>query len=363
MPARTERARPPARGTPAAAGYAMPAEWERHAATWLAWPHDPVTFRDLPAAERAFAAAAAALADGERVELLVKDAATAARARAALAAAGAREHRRGDGARGVRLRRVPTADSWIRDYGPTFLVRRRGKGPRRAFVRWRFNAWGGKYEGLMADDGIPDRIGLRMPRFAPRIVLEGGSIDVDGEGTVLVTEQCLLNRNRNPSMSPAMIETRLRDHLGVSTCVWLGEGIVGDDTDGHVDDLARFVAPGTAFVASEDDPQDANHAPLEDARRRLEAATDAKGRRLTVVPMGMPGPLFAGERRLPASYANFYVGNEVVLLPAYGPRARDDAAARLLRRAFRGRRVVPVDARELVYGYGSLHCLTQQEPA
>ena len=365
MPARSDASapRPPAPKSPAGQGYAMPAEWEPHVATWLAWPHDPVTFRDLPAAERAFAAAAAALAGGERVVLLVKDAPTAARARAALAAAGARLHRRGDGARGVRLRRVPTADSWIRDYGPTFLVRRRGKGPKRAYVRWRFNAWGEKYETLLADDGIPDRIGLRMPRFAPRIVLEGGSIDVDGEGTVLVTEQCLLNENRNPSMSRAQIEARLRDHLGVTTCVWLGEGIAGDDTDGHVDDLARFVAPGVVFVASEDDPKDANHAVLDDARRRLEAATDARGRRLEVVPMGMPGPLYAGERRLPASYANFTVGNEVVLLPVYGPRANDEKATRLLRRAFPGRRIVPIDARELVYGYGSLHCLSQQEPA
>ena len=355
--------RRPAPGTPAALGYAMPAEWEPHAATWLAWPHDPVTFRDLPAAERAFAEMAAALSKGERVELLVKDAATEARARAALSAAGAREHGRGAPRRGVRLRRVPTADSWIRDYGPTFLVRRRGKGPRRAFVRWRFNAWGGKYETLLADDGIPDRLALRMPRFAPRLVMEGGSIDVDGEGTVLVTEQCQLNPNRNPTLSRAAIEARLCDHLGVSACVWLGNGIAGDDTDGHVDDLARFAGPATVLVASEDDPKDENHAVLLDARRRLEAAKDARGRRLTVVPMPMPGPLFADGRRLPASYANFYVGNGVVLLPAYGPKARDTEAAACLRRAFPGRRVVPIDCREVVYGYGSVHCVTQQEPA
>jgi agmatine deiminase len=356
-------ARRPAKGTPAAEGYAMPAEWEPHAATWLAWPHDPVTFRDLEAAERAFAAMVAALSGGERVELLVKDAATAARAKAALAAAGARALGRGGRPRGVRLRRVPTADSWIRDYGPTFLVRRSGKGPRRAFVRWRFNAWGEKYETLLADDGIPDRLGLRMPRFAPRLVMEGGSIDVDGEGTVLVTEQCQLNANRNPSLPRERIEARLSDHLGATRCLWLGEGVVGDDTDGHVDDLARFVGPATVFVASEDDPKDGNHAPLEDARRRLEAATDARGRRLTVVPMGMPGALFAGDRRLPASYANFYVGNEVVLFPAYGPKANDERAAKLLRRAFPTRRVVPIDCREVVYGYGSIHCVTQQEPA
>jgi agmatine deiminase len=262
----------------------------------------------------------------------------------------------------VRLRRVATADSWVRDTGPTFLVRRRGRGPRRAYVRWRFNAWGGKYRTLMKDDGLADRLGLDLPRFAPGIVLEGGSIEVDGRGTLLVTEQCLLNRNRNPRRSREEIEAVLRSHLGVSTVVWLGEGIVGDDTDGHVDDFARFTAPGRVLVASEADRSDPNHAPLHDAWKRLRSATDARGRRLEVARLPMPGRLVSGRRRLPASYANFYVGNRVVLLPVYGPPRRDAAAVRILRSAFPTRRIVPLDARSLVYGYGSFHCVTQQEP-
>ena len=342
----------PAR-TPAAAGYAMPAEWARHAATWFSWPRDPVTFRDLEAVERAFVAAMAVLSHGERVEVLLPDAATLRRAQGMLERAGARD---------VRLRVLRTADVWIRDYGPTFLRRVRGRGPRRAFVRWRFNAWGGKYEKLLADDGIPDRLGLDLPRFAPPLVLEGGSIDVDGAGTVLTTEQCLLHPNRNPHLNRAELEAYLRAYLGVRHVVWLGAGVEGDDTDGHVDDLARFVAPGTVVTAYEDDRSDANFAALHDAWRRLVASTDADGRPLTVVRLPMPGPLHVGRRRLPASYANYLLGNRVVLLPAYGPKARDAAAARVLRRCFPGRTVVPIDCREVVYGYGSLHCASQQEP-
>ena len=337
----------------------MPAEWARHEATWLAWPHDPVTFADLEAVERVFARMAAALAEGERVELLVKDAATRRRAVAALREAGALEVK---GARGVRIRILRTADSWIRDYGPTFLVRRKGRGPKRAFVRWRFNAWGRKYATLLRDDGIPDRLRLDMPRFAPGIVMEGGSIEVDGAGSVLVTEQCLLNANRNPRLDRAAIEAKLRAYLGVRQVLWLGEGIAGDDTDGHVDDLARFVGPRTVVTAYETDRADENFAPLDDAWRRLRKMTDASGRALTVVKLPMPGRLMDGKRRLPASYANFYVGNRVVLLPVYGPARRDAAAIRVLRRAFPSRTVLPIDCRPVVYGYGSIHCVTQQQP-
>jgi agmatine deiminase len=343
----------------------MPAEWARHEATWLSWPHDPVTFAGgrLPAVERTFAAMAAALAEGERVELLVASGREETRAKAALREAGAREWKPGGRARGVRLRRVRTVDVWIRDYGPTFVRRVRGRGPRIAYVRWRFDAWGRKYRTLLRDDGIPDRLGLRMPRFAPGIVLEGGSIDVDGMGTDLTTEQCLLRGKRNPGLSRDDLEARLRAFLGVRRVLWLGEGIVGDDTDGHVDDIARFVAPGSVVCAYEDDPRDENHAPLRDAWRRLRRATDARGRPLAVARLPMPEALHAGRRRLPASYANFYVGNRVVLLPVYGSRARDARAIRVLRKAFPTRGVVPLDARALVYGYGSVHCVTQQQPA
>jgi agmatine deiminase len=230
-------------------------------------------------------------------------------------------------------------------------------------VRWRFNAWGGKYRSLMRDDGLADRLALDLPRFAPGIVLEGGSIEVDGRGTVLVTEQCLLHRNRNPRLSRERIEEVLRGYLGVSNVLWLGEGIAGDDTDGHVDDFARFTAPGKVLVAYEADPRDENHAPLHEAWQRLRRMKDARGRAIEVARLPMPGRLMEGRRRLPASYANFYVGNRVVLLPVYGPPRRDAQAIRLLRRAFPSRRIVPLDARAVVYGYGSFHCVTQQEPA
>lgn len=358
MAARATDAPSSARTTPASLGYAMPAEWERHRATWLAWPHDEVTFPDgrLPIVEATFAAMAAALSKGERVEILVGGAPQERRAKAALRAAKASTAR-------VGLRRVPTADAWIRDYGPTFLVRRRGSGPKRAYVRWRFNAWGGKYATLLRDDGIPDRLGLRLPRFAPGLVLEGGSIDVDGAGTLLTTEQCLLRGNRNRGLSRADLESILGKTLGVSTVLWLGEGIAGDDTDGHVDDITRFVRRGTVVTAYEDDPKDENHRPLHDNWERLKTMRDAGGRRLTVVRLPMPPPLHAGKRRLPASYANFYVGNAAVLLPVYGDPRRDAKAVSILRRLFPRRRVVPLDCRALVYGYGSVHCVTQQEPA
>src|SRR5436190_5347289 len=240
------------RKTPASEGYAMPAEWARHEATWLSWPHDPVTFRDLPVVERAFAKIAAVLSQHEHVEVLLPDLETAERA------AGLIE---GQGARAACLHVFPTADVWIRDYGPTFVVRKRG--PKRAFVRWRFNAWGGKYETLLADDGVPDRLDLGLPRFAPPLVLEGGSIEVNGAGTVLTTEQCLLNVNRNPHLNRAEIEAWLRAYLGVRQVLWLGRGIEGDDTDGHIDDLSRFVGPRTIVTAYEEDRKDENFEPLD----------------------------------------------------------------------------------------------------
>lgn len=350
-------------GTPASLGYAMPAEWARHEATLLAWPTDPITFRDLPAVERTFAAMIAALSGGERVDVHVPDDATAARA-ADLVKDAAEEHR-GDAARVV-FRVLPTADVWIRDYGPTYLVappEGKQRKARRGFVRWRFNAWGRKYEKLLADDGFPDRLGLPDARFEPGIVLEGGSIDVDGAGTVLTTERCLLHPNRNPHLNRAELEAFLRAYLGVRNVLWLGDGIEGDDTDGHVDDVTRFVGPRTVVTAYEDDRSDRNHAPLADNERRLKAMVDAEGRPFEVIRLPMPGPLFVGRRRLPASYANFVVGNDVVLLPLYGPRVRDERARKVLARVFPGRRIVGIDARELVYGCGSFHCVTQQVPA
>lgn len=344
------------RPSPRAAGYRWPAEWERHEGTWLAWPHDPLTWPDcVEQAEEAFAALAAAVSQGETVHLLVKDAATEARARRRLSAASARH---------VTLHRVPTADSWFRDYGPIVVVKGRGRTRRRLAIDFRFNAWGDKYETLKRDDDIPWRtrriVGLPVRRTP--FVLEGGSIEGNGRGTLLTTAQCLENPNRNPHLSREEIELRLREWLGVRHLLWLGDGIEGDDTDGHVDDLTRFVDPTTVVTVVEDDPRDANFAPLRDNRRRLAAMADQDGRPLEVVTLPMPGRVVAGDgRRLPASYANFYVANACVCVPVFG-HANDARALRVLGRCFPGRRVVPIRCERLVEGMGTLHCVTQQIP-
>jgi len=346
--------------TPAELGFYMPAEWHAHTATWLTWPKDPETWPGrIEQVERIYLELIAALAPHEVVNLLVDNDATEHAVR-----------RRCDfpGAQNVRLHLVPTVDSWIRDYGPNFLVSRAiGAG---AFNDWIFNAWGAKYEALREDDQIPRLLEpiLQLPRFEPGIVLEGGAIDVNGNGCVLTTEQCLLNPNRNPQLSRVEIEDYLKNYLGVEKVLWLGEGIAGDDTDGHIDDIARFVAPNAIVCAVEDDPEDENYKLLQDNLARLKAMTDAQGRPFEIITLPMPG-VIAGEstatrilERLPASYANFLIANDVVLLPIFG-HANDARAIETLQRVFPDRRVVPINCEPLVWGMGTIHCLTQQQPA
>ncbi len=340
---------------PGRQGFRMPAEWAPHAATWLAWPHKEASWPGrLDRIPPVFARMAALLASGERVEINVNDAAMESAARAALAAAAAPLDR-------IRFHRFPTDDAWVRDHGPIFVNHADGA---QAILDWEYNAWGGKYPPYELDNQIPARIAslLGLPRFEPGMVLEGGSIDVDGEGTLLTTEACLLNPNRNPSLSRVAIETRLRDTLGVERILWLGDGIAGDDTDGHVDDCARFAAPGIVVAAVEPDTADANHAPLRDNLQRLRSLRDARGRRLELFTLPMPPPLEYEGQRVPASYANFYIANGIVLMPAF-QCARDEAAARVLESLFPGRAIAPVEARDLVWGLGACHCLTQQQPA
>jgi agmatine deiminase len=262
----------------------------------------------------------------------------------------------------VGLHRIPTDDAWIRDHGPTFVIG--GAPPALAAVSWGYNAWGGKYPPWDQDAQVASRVAfsLGVPRIEGGMILEGGSIETDGEGTLLTTESCLLHPNRNPTLSRAEIEERLRAALGVERILWLGDGIVGDDTDGHVDDLTRFVAPGVVVTVVEEDPADENHSALADNLRRLETMEDARGRRLTVVTLPMPAPVVWEGHRLPASYANFYVANAAVLLPVFGD-PQDRKAGEVLARLFPGRSVVPIPARDLVWGLGACHCLTQQEPA
>ncbi|MGH7703437.1 MAG: agmatine deiminase family protein, partial [Gemmatimonadales bacterium] len=258
----------------------------------------------------------------------------------------------------------PTNDAWCRDHGPVFVQRTVDGRREEAIVDWGYNAWGGKYPPFDADDVIPTRIGQEfgIPVFHPGIVMEGGSLDVNGRGTLLTTESCLLNPNRNPSLDRPQIERHLRDYLGVTHILWLGDGIVGDDTDGHVDDLTRFVDPTTVVTALEEDPRDENHTPLRENHRRLLGMQDQDGRPLRVVTLPMPRPLFQDGHRLPASYANFYIANGVVLMPAYD-QERDDAARQTLQPLFPTRRVIPINSVDLVWGLGSFHCVSQQWPA
>jgi len=333
----------------------MPAEWHPHAATWLTWPKDPVTWPDrVPAVQEIFLQFIDALTPHERVCLLVDNADVAG---------DVRQRCRGRATRleQLQLIEIETVDSWIRDYGPNFLL---GPGQQLAFNHWGFNAWGGKYESLMRDASVPARLDelAGVTKFEPGLVLEGGSIDVNGAGTVLTTEQCLLHPNRNPGKTKGDLDAALRDYLGVQQVVWLGEGIEGDDTDGHVDDITRFVASDTIVTAVEDDPADPNHEPLRDNLARLQAARQPDGRPWRIVTLPMCGHVMAEGDRLPASYANFYIANGVVLAPVYG-HANDAAATAILQDIFPTRRVVPILCEPLVWGMGSIHCVTQQQPA
>ena len=344
--------------TPADLGYRMPAEWRPHAATWLSWPKDPETWPDrVPQVEEIFLQMMAALAPNEIVNLLVNDAEAEAAVRARSVFPGAEN---------VRYHQIPTVDSWMRDYGPNFLINDKIQ---LAYNDWIFNAWGNKYEELKKDDAIPARLEslLNVPRFTPGIVMEGGSIEVNGAGCVLTTEQCLLNPNRNPHLSRDEIEQYLKGYLGVEKILWLGEGIVGDDTDGHIDDIARFVAPNVIVCAVEDDPEDANYKLLQDNLKRLHTMTDAGGQSFEIVTLPMPGVVGGTSTdqrnldRLPASYANFYIANGVVLAPVFG-HANDSRALESLQQLFPNRRVVGINCEPLVWGMGTIHCVTQQQP-
>jgi len=356
--------------TPAADGYRMPAEFEPHDGCWMAWPERPDNWRrGAGPAQEAFAAVAEAIAVSEPVTM---------------AASGAQLERcRSLLSPSIRVVEVASDDAWIRDTGPTFVVD--GGGGRRG-VDWRFNAWGGHRGGLYPSWDRDDRVASRILEiegddgYRAPLVLEGGSIHVDGEGTVLATEECLLNPNRNPSLSREQIERALRDYLGVEKVVWLGRGVHGDETDGHVDNLACFARPGVVLLTWTEDDSDPQRAISRDALERLEAATDAGGRSFEVVRLPSPGPLrmtaeeaagvegAAGTQprragdRLAASYVNFYLANARVVMPLLDER-RDEEAATVLRDCFPTREVVGVPAREILLGGGNVHCVTQQVPA
>lgn len=333
----------------------MPAEWTPHLATWISWPHNPDTWPGvLAAAETAMANAVTALAPHEHVRINVLDDAHARHVSSLLAGRAATDR--------ISLEHLATDDAWIRDYG-AIIVSAEDSPSGFAAIDFDYNAWGGKYPPFDRDRAAAAQMAKRLglPRISSPMVLEGGSVDVNGEGLGLVTEQCLLNPNRNPSLERGEIESRLEELLGLSEPIWLGEGIIGDDTDGHIDNLARFVAPRRVVTVVASSPADPNHAALADNRRRLDEFRDSNGRGLEVVELPLPGPLAHGSNPLPASYANFYIANGVVLVPAYGGD-NDEIAAGVIADCFRGRQVVPIDCRSLIVGLGALHCLTQQIP-
>ncbi len=357
----------PAERTPAQLGFRMPAEWEPHHSTWIAWPHNrsdwPGKFQAIP---WVYAEIVRLLSHAEQVDILVEDELSEERVFRVLQGSGARMDR-------VRFHHWPTNRSWTRDYGPCFVVR----GRELAAVKWRFNAWA-KYPDWELDDAA----GIKMARAVTNLqwrpqpkqrsaaeresflVLEGGSIDVNGHGMLITTRECLLSevQARNPGVQQQEIELALADYLGVQKVLWLGNGIAGDDTHGHVDDITRFVAPDTVVTAVEPNEADANYEPLSKNRALLRQATDLRGQKLNVVELPMPSPVIFRGQRLPASYANFYIANGLVLAPTFND-AMDRKALAILSDCFPKRYVVGIYSRDLVWGLGTLHCLTQQQPS
>ncbi len=340
--------------TPAQLGYRMPAEWEPHAGTWLTWPRrEGISFPDLyDRIPPILAAMVRALAEDEGVFINVWDATMEAEVRSVLTQHDALNDR-------VEFHHHPAYEPWCRDHGPVFIV----NDTQRALLNWGYNAWGGKYPPYDLDNAVPEQIASvrGLPCFTPDMILEGGSIEVNGQGTLITTESCLLNPNRNPALDRAAIEQRLSDYLGVRKVLWLGEGIAGDHTDGHVDDLTRFVDAQSVVTVVEPDPQDPNHTPLQVNLQRLQAVHTQNGDPLRVIELPMPEPVLHQGERLPASYANFYIGNRTVLMPSFG-QSRDADAQAILKQCFPSRRVLPLDSIDLIWGLGSFHCLTQQEP-
>ena len=356
--------------TPAADGYRMPGEFEAHSGCWIAWPERPDNWRlGAKPAQRAYAAVAEAINASEPVTVAVSDAQF--------------EHCRSVLSPSIRVVEISTDDAWVRDMGPTFLAD--DKGHRRG-VDWRFNAWGGLDGGLYFPWDRDDRAAEKVleiegaDRYRAPIVLEGGSIHVDGQGTVMATEECLLNRNRNPDLSREQIEQVLFDHLGAEKMIWLGRGVYNDETDGHVDNLACFARPGVVLLTYADDEADPQHAISRDAEQRLGAAIDARGRELEVIRLPSPGPITISEDeaegvdavagslprragdRLAASYVNFYLATKRIVFPLLDERY-DEQAAEVLRDCFPDREIIGVPAREILLGGGNIHCITQQVPA
>jgi agmatine deiminase len=357
-----------AAGFPAGFGYRMPAEWEPQRATWLAWPQNrtdwPGKFEPVP---YVYAEIVRHLARAARVELIVNDAKTEARARTILTDANVLPALEAQ----IAFHQWPTNRGWLRDSGPIFVKDQAGKV---ALTNWKFNAWA-KYKNWQLDNTLPEKIArlrgcqafestVEVGGNLRQMVLEGGSIDVNGRGLLLTTEECLLSpvQQRNPGMTREEIEAALGRMLGVKKVLWLERGIAGDDTHGHVDDIARFIGPRTVLAASERDPADENHMILKENLKRLKKMTDAAGKALEIIPLPMPSPVVFKRQRVPASYANFYISNRTVLVPTFDD-PNDLTALTIIQHALPRHRVVPIYCGDLIWGLGAIHCMTQQEPA
>ncbi|HRZ87387.1 MAG TPA: agmatine deiminase family protein [bacterium] len=340
--------------TPRQLGFAMPPEWAPHAGTWLSYPHNPTTFyAKMDSARNSYVEMIGAVAAGETVHVNVNDDDTQDELEARLKKKGIRKN--------VVIHQFPTNDAWCRDHGAIFVKQKRTGEV--AATCWVFTSWGGKYPHIL-DQQIPYKMAgyLKKKYFATGLAFEGGSIDVNGAGVLLTTEQCLLNPNRNPHLDKKEIEGAVKDYLGVDKIVWLGEGVAGDDTDGHVDDIARFVNRETILAVYENNKKDENYEPLKENYEKLLKATDCKGKRFAVVKLPMPDPVYFEEGRLPASYANFYISNAAVVVPTFDCD-QDLAALETIRNYFPDRRVVGIPASDVVVGLGTFHCLSQQIPS
>ncbi len=339
----------------------MPAEWAHHKATWLSYPHNedswPGKINTIFPSYNLFIKV---LSENEEVHINVNDQVMEDQVHEDLIKIGANMSN-------IFFHQFPTNDAWCRDHGPAFLLNRKDPS-RRAIVNWNHNAWGGKYPYEL-DTQIPLHIHQFLSQtdpnlelFQPGIVMEGGSIDVNGCGDLLTTTSCLLNPNRNPHLNQSQIEEYLRDYYGVDNIIWLGDGIMGDDTDGHVDDLSRFISPDTIVTAVEDDCWDENYDVLQKNLKTLNSCRLANGKQPTIVELPMPDMVFYDNQRLPASYANFYIANNKVIFPTYRCLA-DNEAAYILEACFPDREIIGIDSTDIVWGLGSFHCLSQQQPA
>lgn len=341
--------------TPKQQGYSFPAEWAEQEAMWLSWPHKEASWPGkIETIYKPYSEFIKAVAEDQKVRINVADEAMKNFALRHLEAVNTN-------LANVEFYFHETNDAWCRDHGPAFVINKTEK--KKAVVDWGYNAWGGKYPPFDLDDVIPTKIAnhFGLPLFTPPIVMEGGSVEFNGAGTVLTTTSCLLNENRNPHLTKEQIEQYLKEFYGQEQVLWLGDGIVGDDTDGHIDDITRFVNEDTVLTVVEENPEDENYQPLQENLEALKKMTLLDGRKLNIVELPMPAPVIYEDTRLPASYANFYIANKVVVVPIFNDK-NDERALQIIQSCFPGRKVIGINSVDIIWGLGSFHCLSQQEP-